>query len=60
MTAVAVIVCRPFMGGTGQAQGLPLQDHIGGIATTVGEAREGRHKACPYGGGAGVRTPVAV
>ena len=36
-----------ILGGIGQAQGLPLLDTLETVKT-LGEAREGRHKACPY------------
>jgi len=32
----------------GRRQAWLLRGLLGGMATTMGEAREGRHKACPY------------
>ena len=35
-------------GARGQAQGLPLPERLVKMTKTLWEAREGRHKACPY------------
>ena len=40
-----------WLGGCGQARGLPLRERLrGGRGRRRGWADEGRHKACPYGG----------